>query len=261
MSEFVSYAPGTPCWIDLATTDPARAKAFYAGLFAWDFQDMPMGEAGVYSMCLLRGKPVAALFAMDPAQRAQGVPPFWSTYVTVADVDESVARVKGASGGVVQAPSDVMDAGRVAVVQDPTGAVVTLWQPRSHIGASLANEPGSLIWNELLTDDTGTAQAFYQEVLGWKAEVIDMPTGPYTSFKVDGHDVAGMMAIREDWGPVPPHWAVYLSVDSCDRVVAGAAKLGGAAEVPPTDIAEVGRLALLRDPQGAMFYILEGFTG
>ncbi len=260
MSEFVSYPPGTPCWIELATTNLPRAKAFYAGLFGWGFQDLRRGEAGVYSMCLLRGKPVAALFEMDPAQLAQGVPPYWSTHVTVADVDDSVGRVREAGGGVIQAPSDVIDAGRMAVIQDPTGAVVTLWQPRSHMGASVANEPGSLVWNELLTDDTATARAFYEQVLGWRAEVIDMPTGPYTSFKVDGHDVAGMMAIRRDWGPVPPHWAVYLAVESCDRVVADAAKLGGAAEVPPTDIAEVGRFALLRDPQGAMFYILEGYT-
>jgi len=258
MSEFTSYAPGTPSWIDLATTDPDGAKTFYAGIFGWTVVDVPTG-AGVYTMFMLKGKPVAAVFGIGEDMAARGVPPHWVTYMAVDDVDEAAARVTSAGGTVVQAPRDVMDSGRMAMALDPTGASFALWQAGAHFGSAFANEHGSFTWNELQTNDPDRAAAFYAAVLGWEAESAEMPTGiTYTSFKVGDRAVAGMMAIQPEWGPVPPNWGVYLAVDDCDDAVAKALELGGVVEMSPSDIPDVGRFALLKDPQGAYFYVLAG---
>jgi predicted enzyme related to lactoylglutathione lyase len=258
MSEFTSYAPGTPSWIDLATTDPAGAKAFYEGLFGWTAVDGPT-DTGVYTMFMLKGKPVAGAHDLGQDMIAQGVPPHWVSYISVDNIDDSAARVAPAGGTVVQAPYDVMDAGRMAVVLDPTGASFALWQPGGHVGSAFANEHGSFTWNELQTNDTERAAAFYSAVLGWEADSAEMPSGiTYTSFKVGDKAVAGMMAIQPEWGPVPPNWGVYLAVDDCDKSVARASELGGTVEMPAADISDVGRFALLKDPQGAYFYVISG---
>lgn len=258
MSEFTSYTHGTPAWIDLATSDAADAKAFYTGLFGWAAVDTPT-DAGIYVMFMLKGKPVAALYEMSADMMTLGVPPHWVTYVSVDDVDAAAARVTEAGGTLVQPPYDVMDSGRMAAAVDPTGAAFAMWQPGKHFGSAFANEPGSFTWNELQTNDTAAAATFYATVFGWTAETADMPGGPaYTSFKVDDRAVAGMMAIQREWGPVPPNWGVYLAVADCDQSVADAEKLGGKVEMPAQDIPDVGRFALLRDPQGAYFYVISG---
>jgi len=258
MSEFTSYAPGTPSWIDLATTDPDGAKTFYAGIFDWTAEDVPT-DTGTYTMFMLKGKPVAAVFAMAEEMADRGFPPHWVTYITVDDVDSATVRVVAAGGTVVQAPYDVTDSGRMAVALDPGGASFALWQPGSHFGSAFANEHGSFTWNELQTSDPDRAAAFYSAALGWEAESAEMPSGiTYTSFRVGDRAVAGMMAIQPEWGPVPPNWAVYLAVDDCDKAVAAASELGGSVEMPAADIPDVGRFALLKDPQGAYFYVMAG---
>ncbi len=165
MPNRTSYAQGTPNWADLQTTDTQAAKAFYGGLFGWEYDDQPMPQGGAYSMATLRGEQVAAIAPQSPETKAAGMPPAWNTYLAVDSVDQAAAQVEAAGGQLAMAPFDVMDAGRMAFVIDPSGAAVALWQANKHIGATLVNEPGALIWNELITDDPKAAE-FYTRLLG-----------------------------------------------------------------------------------------------
>lgn len=255
MAEKESYESGTPCWVDLGTPDPAGGKAFYTGLFGWEAADEPAGEMGTYTMFRLRGKDVAALHQQREDQVAAGLTPTWLTYVSVDDVDDVAAKVPSAGGTLLGDPFDVMDNGRMAMVVDRGGAVLALWQPMSTIGAQIVNEPGSIIWNELATRDTDAAVDFYGDVLGWSGETADMDGARYTTFQVGDRPVAGMLAMGEEWGDVPPHWMTYFAVSDVDATVAKVTELGGAVMVPPTDMA-VGRFAVVSDPQGATFSVM-----
>lgn len=258
MSEVTSYAPGTPSYIDLATTDQDAAKAFYSELFGWETEDMPIDDSGnMYTMFRKNGKDVAAVYTIDPQMSAQGVPPYWATYITVADADASAQAITDAGGAVLAEPFDVFTAGRMAAVVDPQGAAFNLWQPGDSIGAHLVNEPGALMWNELQVHDTAVCEAFYGTVFGWVAESSEMPTGTYTAFKLGDNYVAGMVQIQPEWGEAPAAWTVYISVDDCDGAIATATSSGGTVVMPPMDIPDVGRFALLQDPQGAMFYVIQ----
>lgn len=252
MPERTSYDPGTPSWIELATPDLAASKAFYAGLFGWDFDDQPIGDGGTYTMCEQAGKPVAGMM-----QAQEGIPPAWSSFVTVADVDATVAKAAGAGGQVIQDPFDVLDAGRMSVIGDPTGAVLCLWQPKGHIGAHLVNEHGALTWNELLTPDVDRAADFYTQVLNWTTERFEAMD--YTVFNnAAGRGIAG--AMKPPAEGIPPHWGIYFSVDDCDAAVDTATQAGASVRMPPTDMEGVGRMAALQDPQGVGFSVLANAT-
>ncbi len=256
MAERTSYAPGTPSWVDLQTSDQAAAKQFYGELFGWTYADQPVDETNVYSMAQLRGIDVAAISGLGE-QAAQGVPPHWNSYITVDDVEVAVAKVAPAGGTVIAPPFDVMDAGRMAVVQDPTGAMFVLWQAKEHVGAGLVNEPGSFTWTELTTPDIPKAAAFYRAVLGWDATTAggDMP---YTEFKLGGESIAGGM--NPPMPGVPTFWGVYFAVSDTDATVAKATSLGGGLMAGPMDI-EPGRFAVLTDPQGAVFSVIKMAQG
>jgi predicted enzyme related to lactoylglutathione lyase len=200
---------------------------------------------------------VAALYQQDPAQ--QGAPPHWLSYISVGHVNDVARRAKELGGTVLMDPFDVLDVGRMAMVQDPTGAVVALWEPRRHAGAGIAGEPGSICWNELATADVARAGAFYTSLLGWSAETRPMGGASYTMFAHEGAPRGGMMAIAPEWGPVPPNWLVYFAVSDCGGQTALAQSLGGSVRVPPTDVAGVGRFSVLADPQGAVFAVMELF--
>ncbi|MCP4304925.1 MAG: VOC family protein [bacterium] len=257
MAEITSHAPGTPSWIDLATTDLDAAKSFYGGLFGWGTVDLPSPE-GAYSMLTKDGAAVGAVYAMSPEMVANGIPPHWATYITVANIEETLAKVEGAQGSVVQPPHEVPGAGRTAAVQDPSAAVFALWEPHGHIGAQRTNEPGALVWTELQNYDIAAAKDFYASVFGWEAVTGEVPTGEYTSFMLDGKPIAGMMAIQPEWGPVPPNWAIYLGVADIQAACDYVAGAGGRVEVQPMPIPDVGTFAVLQDPQGAYFYGLQG---
>jgi hypothetical protein len=248
-----SYAQGTPNWVDIQTTDQAAAKAFYAGLFGWTYDDQPMPQGPVYSMATLGGHLVAAIAPQSPELAAAGAPPMWNTYLAVDSVDDAVGRVEAAGGKVAMAPFDVMDSGRMAFVLDPAGAAVALWQANQHIGATLVNEPGTVIWNELITTDPGVV-TFYADVLGVTTSTMDMGAGAYTLFEVGGEMVGGTTAPQMPG--VPNHWHVYFAVADADATVAKVAELGGAVVVEPFDT-PVGRMAVASDPQGAVFSIMQ----
>ncbi len=257
MAEVSSYEPGTPSWIDLATVDLDAAKPFYEGLFGWEITEVPSPE-GAYCMLSKDGAAVAACYQMSAEMIENGIPSHWATYITVGNLEASLAAVVEAGGTIVQEPHDVPGAGRTAAAQDPSAAVFALWEPRGHIGAQRVNEPGALIWNELQNYDTEAAKAFYGAVFGWAAVTGQGPTGEYTSFMLDERAVAGMMAIQPEWGPVPPNWSIYLGVADVQAACEYVAGNGGRVEVPPMEIPDVGAFALFQDPQGAYFYGLQG---
>lgn len=257
MSEVQSHAPGTFSWIELSTSDPDGAKAFYSQLFGWSPREVPMGDGMTYTLLQIGGQDVAALYGQMPDQISQGIPPNWLSYVTVASADAAAEQVRALGGQVMGGPFDVGDHGRMAVVADPTGAAFALWEPRQHIGSRRVDEPGTRCWSELATRDVGAAEAFYTQLFGWGTRKQDMGSFFYTSFTSGEHDAGGMMPMTEEWGDLPSHWLVYLAVDDCDATAEKARALGGKVLYPPSDIPEVGRFAVLQDPQGAVFSILK----
>jgi predicted enzyme related to lactoylglutathione lyase len=257
MAEFSSHTPGTFSWAELATTDQNAGVAFYRALFGWDLNEQPMGPTEVYSMFTLRGKEVGAAYTMRPEERQSGVPPHWNLYVTVANVDEATKKAEGLGAKVFAPPFDVMDAGRMAVLQDPTGAIFQMWQPKNSIGAKILNEPGALCWSELTTRDTAAAESFYTSLFGWTPK-HSAPGGDmeYTEFSNQGQPGIGMMSMPAQMpAGMPSYWMPYFLVVDCDTSAAKAKELGGSVMVPPRDIPKTGRFAVLSDPQGAMFAV------
>jgi predicted enzyme related to lactoylglutathione lyase len=250
MGERDSYAPGTFCWADLGTTDAAAAQEFYTGLFGWEAEPLPAGEGGVYVMFRLGGRDVAALYEMGESERDQ-LSAHWSSYVSVEDVEGSAARARGLEATILAEPFDVMDSGRMAVLRDPTGAHLHLWQPGRHAGAGRVNDTGCMVWNELATPDVGRAGGFYGELLGWHVETD--ATGYGTIRMGDG--INGGM--RPPLDGEPPNWLIYFTVPSADEAAARVRESGGTVLTGPVG-ATVGRIAVVRDPQGAMFALYEG---
>lgn len=256
MVQITSYPHGTFSWVELSTTDTEGAKSFYSELFGWKTEDTPV-PGGVYTMCKKGDSYVAAIQSLQEEMRAQGHPPFWMSYVTVDDVDEIAGKVEGLGGTIVAPPFDVMDAGRMAVIQDPAKAALALWQAKDHPGATVIREPGTLSWNELSTNDVDAAKIFYTSLFGLTAETSDMGGGrEYTVFQRGDDQIAGMMAITPDMGPMPPSWGIYFNVDDPDETAGQVKDLGGNVFVPPTDFPG-GRFALVTDPQGAAFGVVK----
>lgn len=256
MSERTEYAHGTPSWADVQTNDQAKAKEFYGQLFGWQFvdEDIPDSGGAVYSMAQRNGRDVAAISALPDDQAKMGVPPHWNSYVTVDDVEATAATAEAAGGTVLAPPFDVMDAGRMAVIADPTGAIILPWQAKGNIGAGLVNEPGALCWTELMSPDIPKAAEFYKAVFGWDSETHDSPEMSYTEFSLDGQSIAG--AMNPPMPGMPPAWGVYFAVDDADATTERTKELGGSVMREPFDIA-AGRLAVLADPQGAVFMVLK----
>ena len=253
MPEMTSYDPGVPCWVDLASGDVAGAVRFYEDLFGWKARDLGP-EAGGYTMLELNGREVGAV---GPKQNPQQ-PTAWSTYLATDDADALAARVTANGGTVMAPPFDVMQAGRMGVFADPTGAVFCVWQPGEHRGAGVANEAGAFCWNELATRDPERAADFYGKVAGLGAKKSEGPFD-YWELQAGGRSVAGMMRMTDDRYPaeVPPHWLVYFGAADVDASTAKAASLGATTVVPPMDIPGVGRFSVVMDPQGAAFALFQ----
>ena len=266
------YIPGVPCWVDSSQADPDAAAAFYGGLFGWELEDtMPAGSPGKYYMARLRGGDVAALGSLP-----EGAPPVatWTTYIQVASADETAAKVTEAGGRVLAGPFDVFDAGRMAMLADPEGAVFGVWQPGQMKGSQIVNEPGSVNFNGLHTRDVEAAKRFYGAVFGWGIYEIDgaeLWTLPGYGDHLEERDpelrarnaefgaapgfedvVASINPIGDDEPDVPAHWSVTFSTDDADALAARATELGGRVLVPPMDV-PWARMTVIADPQGASF--------
>jgi len=227
-------------------------------LFGWASNDLPMGPDSFYTMFQLGGRDVGACCTLQPDQQKQGVPPHWMTYIAVTSADDAAAKAASLGGKVIAPAFDVFDVGRMAVIQDPTGAMFCVWQAKAHCGVGVFGEPNSFCWSELLTRDLDMARNFYTALFGWEAYVTTNPAGfQYTHWRTGGVDFGGMMALKPEWGPVPPHWMNYVSVADCDGTVAKATSLGGKTCFPPMTIPDVGRFAGLQDPQGAVLSIIQ----
>jgi predicted enzyme related to lactoylglutathione lyase len=254
VGERTEYAPGTFSWADLTTTDQDAAKQFYSALFGWQAEDFPVGEGVYYSMMQLDGKDAAAIAPQPQQQRDAGVPPVWNSYVTVESADAAADRASELGANVHAPPFDVMDVGRMAVIQDPQGAFFMVWEPRRQIGAGIVNAPGALSWNELASPDIDASTEFYGGLFGWTFQPFEGSPQRYLVIMNNGRGNGG---IREPMPGEPPNWLVYLGTDDADAASAKVEELGGASVAPPFDIG-IGKLAVVRDPQGAVFALYAG---
>jgi predicted enzyme related to lactoylglutathione lyase len=239
---------GTPTWIDLGIPDLDRALEFYGALFGWEF-DVGPEETGRYTMCLLRGKPVAAIMANPDA----GATDFWwNMYLATDDCDGTAKRVADAGGTLIQAPMDVMDQGRMAIAKDPVGAQFGLWQARSFLGAQVVNEPNSLLRNDLVTPTPEPARAFYAAVFDFTLDSDPNQPGADFTFlrRPDGHEIGGIIA---DPAAASSRWGTLFMVADTDDAVARATAAGGSAGAPSDFV--YGRIAEITDPFGAQFTI------
>lgn len=257
MQETPDYAPGTFCWIELGTSDGEAAKKFYTELFGWSFQDNPIGPGMVYTMLKQDGKDVGALYQLTNEMKGEGIPTHWLSYISVASADETARKAKALGGNLMKEPFDVFTVGRMAVVQDPTGATFAIWQPGTHKGAGICNVPNSLCWNELGTPDPDKAGDFYTGLFGWGKKVQQMGPMLYTSFMNGDRPAGGMYKPTPEMGNVPPHWLAYFAVKDADETIKRATELGGAILAPAMDIPGTGRFGVVQDPQGAVFGVIK----
>lgn len=256
MGERSAYAPGTFSWVDLSTTDQEAAKTFYAGLFGWEADDRPVGDGVYYSMQQLGGRDVAAISPQPQEQRDAGVPPLWNSYITVASADEAAERA-GSLGATVHAPPfDVMDAGRMAVIQDPQGAFFMAWEPRENIGARLVNSPGAFCWNELASPDVNGSLSFYGELFGWTSEPFEDWPEPY-HYLQNGDQQNGAVRPLGDSG-LPPAWIVYFAVEDIEASLSRAESLGASRVAGPIDLGSAAKVGVAQDPQGATLALYAG---
>jgi predicted enzyme related to lactoylglutathione lyase len=249
MGERTSYAPGTFSWAELVTSDADAAKAFYTSVFGWEYRDNPVGDDQVYSTALRDGKDVAALFTAEQ-------PPHWNCYVTVESADATTARASQLGATVAAEAFDIFDVGRMAVIVDPVGAALCLWEPKSHIGATLVNVPGALTWNDLITPDPADSARFYGELFGWTTEEIP-GAGGYRVIKNGERTNGGMMPLDRRMGATPPNWMPYFGHEDIDRLLEEVAGLGGQVFNGPMRMPQ-GSIAVLGDPQGAAFAVWTG---
>ncbi|HEY6276288.1 MAG TPA: VOC family protein [Streptosporangiaceae bacterium] len=247
-----AWPSGTPCWVDLGVADIPRAGRFYSQLFGWDIQAGPP-EAGGYALCLKEGRPVAGI---GPQQGPPGTPPTWAVYLATDDADATASTITSAGGQILVAPMDVMDVGRMAVAADPAGAVFGIWQARSHTGFGLANEPGTVCWNENFSRDLEGSQAFYQKVFGYEYGAMPDPDFRYATLKLGGTEVGGIGELGSGFPPeVPAHWSTYFAVADTDAAVATITAAGGSVSRAAWDT-PYGRMAVVSDDQGAAFSLM-----
>jgi predicted enzyme related to lactoylglutathione lyase len=259
MPNIDTHKPGAFCWVELGTTDQNAAKNFYSSLFGWVANDNPMGPNEFYTIFRLQGRDAAAAYTLRPDQRAHGVPPHWMLYIAVDSADAAANRAAQLGGQVLAPAFDVMDAGRMAVLQDPTGAVFSVWQAKEHSGTGITGVPGTLCWSDLNTPDQSRARKFYTDLLGWKVtdDTDDDPPSGYVHIQ-NGEDFIGGISPPAFVNPhVPPHWMPYFLVSNCDASAAKAKQLGAKVYMEPRTLEEAGRFAILADPQGAAFAIFQ----
>jgi uncharacterized protein len=254
MTEIPEYPQGTPCWMDLWTPNRQASMDFYGAVFGWTYRVAP-AEQHSYTEALLRDRTVAGI--VTPPGAGEHTPMVWVTYLSVDDADAALAAVTAHGGQVLAGIIEVPGTGiRMILGTDPTGALFGAWQAPGHRGAELTNEPGTQIWNELMTPDPATARTFYGAVFG--VEISDpFPDFDYTTIKVGGRDVGGIG--RSDDG-APASWSGYFSVADTDAVAELVRSHGGSVLGDPNDT-PYGRMALCADPHGSTFALMGPTTG
>lgn len=247
------FAPGEFSWIELATSNQAAAREFYCALFGWTVRNIPIGPNEVYSLFELDGRVAAAAFAISPSESASGIPPHWHLYVAVASADEAAKKAAELGGKVVEAPFDVMDRGRAALIQDPTGAYFSVWEAKKRIGVGVIGEPGAFCWADLNTPDQRHATTFYEGLFGWKLKPGQGKESGYLHIVNGENYIGGVPPTGQGPRDAPPHWLLYFAVADVDATFGKAQGMHARVLLPPMDFESVGRVAMLADPQGAVF--------
>lgn len=248
---------GSFCWIELHATDQNAAKKFYSALFGWQANDMPMGPGDFYTIFRLEGRDAAAGCTLRPEERSQGIPPHWLIYIAVDNTDAAVSKGQQLGGKILAPAFDVMDAGRMAIIQDPIGAVFCIWQASKNVGIRIAHVHGTLCWADLSTPDVKGASHFYSGLFGW--QLITDPKDPsgYLHIKNGEHHIGGIPPAAQHQPGVPPHWMAYFQVDDVDATANKAKGMGAKLHLPPMSMEGVGRMSVIADPQGAVFAIFK----
>jgi predicted enzyme related to lactoylglutathione lyase len=257
MTNIDKHPAGSFCWIELHTTDQTAAKAFYSSLFGWEAHDNPMGPNDFYTEFKLQGREAAAGCTLRPEERSQGVPPHWMIYITVENADAVAAKAPHLGGKAFGPAFDVMDAGRMAIIQDPTGATFCVWQPKKSAGIKIAGVNGTLCWADLSTPDAKQAGDFYSGLFGWQLVVDLKAASGYLHIKNGEQFIGGIPGALHRQLGVPAHWLAYFQVDDVDAAAAKAKEMGASLYIPPMTMEGVGRMAVVADPQGAVFAIFK----
>jgi uncharacterized protein len=254
MAEAKTAIANKPVWVDLSTTDAAAARDFYSKLFGWKIEVQPDPQYGGYGMGKLGDKQVAGI----GPKMAPDAPTAWSIYIGTDDADGLAKKVQAAGGTVVAPPFDVGDQGRMAAFQDPSGAVISAWQARGMRTPMPVGEANTFGWAELNARGVNKAIPFYQKVFGWSLKTNDMGPNnpPYYEFQLNGQSIAGGQEMQPMVpAQVPSYWLVYFTVADVDKSFKTATQAGGREMVAPMDFPG-GRFAILADPQGASFGLL-----
>jgi predicted enzyme related to lactoylglutathione lyase len=259
MTNIDKYNPGSFCWVELATTDQFAASSFYGALFGWSVNNIPMGPNEFYSMYQLHGRELGAACTLRPEERAQGVPAHWRLYIAVESADATAARAAQLGAKVLAPAFDVMDVGRMAVLQDPTGAHFSIWQSKRDSVNAISGVDGTLCWADLNTPDPERARKFYTDLFGWKItdDTDDDPPSGYVHIQNGEDFIGGIAPVRPNAPRMPAHWMAYFQVSDCDATAAKAKEHGARFYMEPTTMENVGRFAIVADPQGAAFAIFQ----
>jgi predicted enzyme related to lactoylglutathione lyase len=257
MANVDNHPAGSFCWIELHTTDQPAAKTFYSALFGWNVHDNPMGPNDFYTEFKLQDREAAAACTLRPDERSRGVPPYWMIYITVSNADAAAAKAQQLGGKVLAPALDVMDAGRMAVIQDPTGAIFCVWQAKKNLGIGIAQVAGTLCWADLSTPDAKPAADFYSGLFGWQIVADPKDSSGYLHIKNGEHFIGGIPPASYRQPGVPPHWMAYFQVDDVDASASTAKRMGANVYLPPMTMEGVGRMSVIADPQGAAFAIFK----
>jgi hypothetical protein len=252
MADSAIAVASKPAWVDLSSTDPAASRDFYAKLFGWKVEVNPDPQYGGYALAKIDGKDVAGIGGTQSPEQ----PSAWVVYIGTKDADDLGRRVQAAGGTVVAPAFDVGDQGKMAVFQDPAGAVISGWQT-TQMGGFQTQGANTYSWAELNARGLEKALPFYSEVFGWTAKSVGDDAVPYTEFQVDGQSIAGATEMNPMVpAEVPSYWLVYFGVDDIDRSFRTAIDAGAREMMAPADFPG-GRFAIVADPQGAAFGLLQ----
>ncbi len=250
------YQHGQFCWVDLMAHDTAAAKSFYGELLGWEAADQDTQGGPPYTIFMIDGRQVAGMGGMTDEMKSSGMPPIWNSYINVDDIAAATSRATELGGNIMMPPMQVVEAGHMAIISDPTGAAVSLWQKLEHFGAQLVNQTGCWGWNELMTDNVESASEFYGDMFGWGCEQEESAQPPYWTFKQGETLLGGMLQKLPEMGEIPNHWSVYFSVDDINAKTEQLTSLGGTVYRPPFEVS-VGHISVVSDPQGAVFNIIQ----
>lgn len=249
---------GEFAWTDLSATDFEGQSAFYEKLFGWDHHDVPYGGGAIYRIFSLDGNNIGGMSQMPEDMKKNGVPSMWNVYIAVDDVDATLAKAVELGGQVAMPAMPAGAAGKFAAILDPTGAAVFLWHNGQPDEKQVYMVPGSLSWNDLMTRDMQKAADFYSALVGWTITPMEQTAEPYWQISIDGTGEGGIMPMPEMVPPeVPSSWLDYFATSDIAASVAKAKELGGTVSVEPTQVTDMLKFAIVEDPAGATFALLE----